>query len=378
MKYEYKINNIEYKFNIIHPKLEIYRKKIIEKIFDRFYNILKKYNSIIKKEKAITIITLFIWKNINNIDPVIPYNIDDQYNYDQLIIDLTTYNFDAKKILEELKIDKVFKFYIIFFEKIYNKLNDSIVVIENRDNKLIYKNYEVSYDNMILDKLNKYYNNTSNTPIDKNIIFFCILYRYDILDAGNQQLSIITPFKQDLQKNFNINIELFGSSINRYFNNYCSLFYDLEKYFGSLGNFFNLTPIQGLYFANPPFDEDIMSNMVKHLLLSLYNTTKPLGFIITIPIWDRHTLLKIANKCNISIKNITPTVKYICKDLLMESKYFYKEYIFCKKNFPYYSFKNNQKINASNTYIYIIKNELMNFDTKLFESILKKNYLFFI
>jgi hypothetical protein len=30
------------------------------------------------------------------------------------------------------------------------------------------------------------------------------LYRYDILDGGNQQLSIITPFKQDLYKNFNI------------------------------------------------------------------------------------------------------------------------------------------------------------------------------
>lgn len=38
---------------------------------------------------------------------------------------------------------------------------------------------------------------------------------------------------------FENQFELFASAINTYTNNYCSLFYDIEQYFGSQGNIFN-------------------------------------------------------------------------------------------------------------------------------------------
>ena len=123
--------------------------------------------------------------------------------------------------------------------------------------------------------------------------------------------------------------------------------------------------------------------MVILLLSFLNNTNKPLGFIITVPIWDNYTQLKIAKRCNIYNiteihKSKTETIKYKCADLIKSSKYLYKEYTFCKKDFPYYSFAQNRIINASNTYIFIVKNDLLQFDTNLFESILHNNKLHYI
>ena len=43
-----------------------------------------------------------------------------------------------------------------------------------------------------------------------------------------------------LFKSYGVNFELYGSAINALSDNYCSLFYDIEKYFGSKGNFFDI------------------------------------------------------------------------------------------------------------------------------------------
>lgn len=361
----------DYKYNYIHPKLEIARYKIITKIFNTFYNILQKYNSNISRNKSDIMITLFCWKNITNIDPVIPYN--SKYNYDQLIIDLSTFNFNPKKILKKFNIEKLLSKYIKKFDDYYKNINkNKKIIITQTDTSLIYKDkYIVEFSKETIDKLNKHL----QINIDKNVLLFCILFRYKLMSAGNQQLSVLTSFKEDLKNKFLVKTELFGSCINRYFDNYCSLFYDLEKYFGSLGNFFNQTLIEGLYFANPPFDEDIMERMAQKILLSLDNTNKPLGFIITVPVWDKYTQELLAKKCNNQYNNITDSVKYNCKDIIEKSKYLYKKYIFCKKDFPYYSFTEKRIIYASNTYIFIVKNNLLNFNINLFESILYNNNL---
>ena len=79
-------------------------------------------------------------------------------------------------------------------------------------------------------------------------------------------LGTLTKFKKDLSEQYSINFELFGSCFNHVYNKYCSLYYDLERYFGSVGNFFNIKLNEGIYFANPPFDETIMRNMGRQLL----------------------------------------------------------------------------------------------------------------
>ena len=117
--------------------------------------------------------------------------------------------------------------------------------------------------------------------------------------------------------------------------------------------------------------EQMAINIVKHL----NNTDKPLGFIITVPIWDKTMRIKISNICK---SKITRFIHYKCKEVFVKSKYLYKEYVFCANNFPYYSFILDKIIYASPTYIFIVKNNLIQIDLNIFNSLLLKNNLKFI
>jgi hypothetical protein len=104
-------------------------------------------------------------------------------------------------------------------------------------------------------------------------------------------------------------------------------------------------------------------------------SNNPLGFIITVPIWDGPTQQKINKLCK---TNYVSNLLYDCNSIITKSKYLYKKYIFCKNNFPYYSFIQDRNINATNTYIFIIKNSHLEFDLTLFEKLLYKYKLQFI
>jgi hypothetical protein len=70
---------------------------------------------------------------------------------------------------------------------------------------------------------------------------------------NNTDLSIPIGLKNKLNLKYNLCAELFGSAINTSYK-YCSMNYDVEKYFGSLGNFFKYEDYDGhFYTANPPF-----------------------------------------------------------------------------------------------------------------------------
>jgi len=378
LNYIYKQHQIKYFYETIHPKLEIIRYKFLFNIFNIFFKICNKYNKHIIKPKTNDIIIRFIWKNITDIDPVIPYKKNNSYDYKQLIIDLENFGCDPIKVLHELNIEQTLSKFIKKYNKFYNEYDfQKEYFIQNDEiNKLLlYKKYHVKYNDKILTKLNYHFKNLNNTIQNKLGIIFCLLYRYSYLDADSQQLAIDLNFKQDLKNTFNVDIEMFGSGINRFFKNYCSLFYDIEQYFGSIGNFFTIQPIQGLYMCNPPYDEDLMEQMAINIVKHLNNTDKPLGFIITVPIWDKTMRIKISNICK---SKITRFIHYKCKEVFVKSKYLYKEYVFCANNFPYYSFILDKIIYASPTYIFIVKNNLIQIDLNIFNSLLLKNNLKFI
>ena len=370
----YNQNKVLYKYNKVHPILEIIRHRFLKKLYNDFYYLCKKYNNHIIKPKTDDIFSRFIWKNTLYIDPVIPYR-EDKYDYLQFKIDLKNYKCNPEELLDKLNLEDTIKKFMIKYDQFYNNydFNKSYKIIKDTNKMVLkYKGHTVKYNDKILNKLIKYYNGKKH---DKAGIIFCELYRYDYLDADNQQLAINIDFKNDLTKFFGVNIEMFGSGINRFFKNYCSLFYDIEQFFGSLGNFFTIEPIQGLFMSNPPYDEDLMESMARHLVKCLDKTDKPLGFIITVPIWDGKMSREISNECNSKINNYE---YYGCKEVIIKSKYFYREYAFCAKDFPYYNIKMDKMINTSNTYIYIIKNNLMEINTELFENLLIKHNLKFV
>ena len=83
-----------------------------------------------------------------------------------------------------------------------------------------------------------------NGPINKfNEYLWIIIFRYQLLGSNNHQLGVLPCILEKMKIDFNLSYECFASTINSILPFYCSVFYDVEKYFGSKGEFFNLEPI---------------------------------------------------------------------------------------------------------------------------------------
>lgn len=178
--------------------------------------------------------------------------------------------------------------------------------------------------------------------VDKFHKWVYILYtRYSTLSSGSNQASVVPSFKLLLKKKLNIKIELFGSAINTSSTKYGSVFYDIEKNFGSLGSFFDMTIKSGYFEANPPFEFSIIDNMFKKMYNHLMNTDEGLLFFIVLPKMD---LYKSTNY--VKLKN-NSFVKYL--NLVDKDKF---PYIFYDNKFTHSTFKP-----IVDTYLIILHND---------------------
>ena len=164
-----------------------------------------------------------------------------------------------------------------------------------------------------------------------------------------------------MNNDYGLSFECFASAINTSLKNYCSIYYDLEKYFGSQGNFFNIDIIEGTYSFNPPYQKDIMDNGIKKLFTLLKkanDNNKKLTFIMTIPIWDKEgqEILNQQNKIDYGDFEIIKEIK--------DSEFFIGLRIISKDKFTYldHNFKLYKNKTIQNTYIIMIStNKLINF-----------------
>jgi 16S rRNA G966 N2-methylase RsmD len=122
-------------------------------------------------------------------------------------------------------------------------------------------------------------------------LLLCILLRYDSLGSGANQFAVDLEYKDQLRNNYGTNFECFASVINRYYDNFCSMFYDLERDFGSKGSFMALDIKQGFYMANPPYDENLLAKMYQQVKKAL-SSNLPVAFIMSIPKWTDFALQK--------------------------------------------------------------------------------------
>ena len=149
------------------------------------------------------------------------------------------------------------------------------------------------------------------------------------------------------------------------FNKYCSIYYDLEKYFGSQGNFFNFTPSHGTYFFNPPYQKHIINKAINKVFNYLDNAQgcNNLTFIITIPIWD----LEGQTQMKEIYGGVNILISYGDFDIINKikiSKYFKGLRMVPKEEFTYldHNFKLYKNKTIQNTYIIILSNK--NIDLK--------------
>jgi len=110
----------------------------------------------------------------------------------------------------------------------------------------------------------------------------CLLIRYTALDSAGHQWAMPGEIKDLLP---GVDFEMFASAFNHHYTHYCSMFYDLEKYFMSLGPFQNVKYIRGIYVANPPYSLDALNLMVSVIIRSVEEARAPIGFIFGLPDW---------------------------------------------------------------------------------------------
>jgi len=376
-------HNIEYKYISHNLKIydisiykEINRSIIINKLINIFINHINKFKGIIKNidkifkyNKIIENCQKWCWVQYNNPtikDSIIPYVENEIYDFNEFIENFN-YTLNENITLEHPIINNLILDIKLFLKKSFinfsniKDINLNIDKIIDNDNIILkcnYNNidYQISIHNNVYNRLiNKL---KVNSNIDDKYIF-CLVFRYSYIDAENQQLAIHKKIKE-LFKIYNVNFELFGSAINVLSDYYCSLFYDIEKFFGSKGSFFDIELISGIYWCNPPYIDSIMTN-VAHKIINLINTNKNIAFILTIPVWDKYTQnLKINNiKRNLN-KNTVPN-NHIDYPIYYLLKPYIKDELFIpRKRIPYFNYRHYKPIYASDTYMIIVYNNISN------------------
>ncbi len=274
-----------------------------------------------------------------------------KHNYEQLLLTLNKYK--ESTIYAQIKNN-----YKITKEQITQKKINTIFFRFNI--KLPFKIKDFRLCNIINNILipNTTYNKLyTNFKINKDVIdnyIWTLLFRYQLLGSNNHQLAVLPNIMNHMNSDYGLNFECFASSINCNFPNYCSIYYDIEKHFGSMCNFFNIIPIKGTFGFNPPYQKDLIEKGIYKIFNDLKNTTEELRFIITIPIWDNYGK-------EIIEPEYKQTINYTDFDIIEKiksSEYFKDLHMISKNNFTYidYNFDLLKNKTIQNTYIIILAN----------------------
>jgi len=277
----------------------------------------------------------------------------------------------AYRMIHELKKDgwaiATTKDHLYYSVTLNDKIKNLKIDKEIRDNGDIVLRCDFNGENRSIKIVKEIYDRLKSKFIMTNIgnisyideYIYCLYFRYAYIDADMQQLAIHPKIKI-MMKKFGVNFELFGSGINVLSDRYCSLFYDIEKYFGSQGDFISFRVKQGIYWCNPPYINSLMEKCSRKLLDWLENNHN-VGFLLTIPVWDKYTQKNIKDKDKVQ-KNQNINVSqdefkdYPCYYLIQP--YIKYELIIPKYAIPYFSFKYNEYKYAVDTYMLFIYNKL--------------------
>jgi hypothetical protein len=168
-------------------------------------------------------------------------------------------------------------------------------------------------------------------------LIISLVIRYEALESGNQQLAV-NPKLYSRLSHYGFAHELFASGLNSFCSSYCSLFPDIEQYFGSKGNFDDFKILSGKYFANPPFDEAVTKNMAVKLIDALKSSNEYIAVFITLPAWDKFEALSLLeNSGFMSLRHFVP-----------------------KSQIKFFHYYENKYIDAVNTYFILIENKKSN------------------
>ena len=92
---------------------------------------------------------------------------------------------------------------------------------------------------------------------------------------------------KEMFKNRNI-VECFADPFNCYLDEYYSPFNDVDKYFGSIGSFFDNPPTEGCAIAHPPTEKNFLNQTIIIIMNILKNKQNKITFILGLPLWKKY------------------------------------------------------------------------------------------
>jgi hypothetical protein len=213
--------------------------------------------------------------------------------------------------------------------------------------------HQMVNNGIILQKMQK--SCTHEDPLAAS--WFCYTL-YQLLEGKGLQWAVPKKVMRAFEYCFNCDTELFASPINNYFDNYYSLF-EIDKFFGSKGNFFATTSkdfVEGSFQVNPPFIDPLFSKLTNRVLRYLDvadRANKQLTFIYVMPEW-------------------TDCDGY---DKLVESRYCSKLIRLPKNYHSYYQYDTNSYIRARFTTVILIMSTNLNICTFEMEKDIKRGFI---
>lgn len=391
----------------INLQLEIYRGELYCELLKRFtssclknldepvFSHKKNYTRTITNMLASWFFTCY-QKNDFVLDIFFPSNyLDNDIIIERVLVDYCSLHTDIIKNSDD-KIKNIINDLHSIYGSIISKLqsythtSNNIYVkkyknthIRNGKN-IIFYTFIINNHSYICNKLNNVINNIMipveqydimqnkyNGPEDMmDTIIWIILFRYQLLSSNNNQLAVLPKIYKKMEEDFGLSVECFASAINSSSDYFCSLYYDVEKYFGSIGNFFNIIPIKGTYSFNPPYQYDVITNGIKKIFEHLNNSNnikEELSFIITIPIWDNYGKEYMAQNMVENNNNIIKYDEFEIMNEIRNSIYFKGLRMISKEEFTYmdhnfYLFKNKT---IQNTYVIVMSNYECDFIDKI-------------
>lgn len=305
----------------INPPPSLSSKKVIVpkyNIFDHLRefkeNIIKYLKSISKKyhhHKYYTDI-FFRWYMSNFNDTFIPVTFDVMY-------DLVYQRNDYK-----VSVDVIQKY-----------INNKLAILQNESwfATNIYKHYDVLSSNQMETIKRKYIDNGISFEEAKNVL--CELFHF--LDNTGNNFSV----PPCVINNYGA-CELFGSSVNSQ-KHYCSPFGIDKQCFGSLGNFFEFSMMNGFYIANPPFDYHFINKVIDRLISELDRKEICVDVVIVLPNWN--------------------DVVVCCERI---NKYVVSKMVAVKDDIKFYDYTQNKCMNIVDCYIIHVANYTTKFELSRF------------
>jgi hypothetical protein len=193
-------------------------------------------------------------------------------------------NYVKTKFLKDIKEKQLFLLYDIDFNKEIDFKKIKYHIKYNND--IVNVNFDIKYNNTSINIYKnipiKIYEKIKKKKVEKYLLFFYIMVGFD---TGNFW-GLNPKFYNYIKENYKTAIECFASPFNNNLDNFFSLIYPIDKYYGSKCDFFeNFLKVKyDVYIINPPFVESIINRVLS--LIEQKMKSDNIQIFMYIPQWD--------------------------------------------------------------------------------------------